>query len=211
MGAAEGDESRYLIPFGDHVLDVHTKVRHCGMHPPNQVLVAVDAMLVFGKHVAAKNVRSDEVVDSLRVMLVPNLLVQPKDEGLVLFSRHRFSSFPRQPLMSCSWNDTGCKYQSCQGADFRSYRRDSEQQGPVRDPFLKRSIIKVSIGGFMRSRSSCLSRAGPRSAPSSRPWLLRSPPRTQRSGSGHDPPVASRRLPRRAGAPPRPGGNGSCR
>src|SRR5215211_5339462 len=102
MGAAEGHECRYLIPFGDYVLDVHTKVRHCGMQPPNQVLVAVDAMLVFGKHVAGKDFRGDELVGGLWVMLVPYLFVQPKDEGLVLFSRHRFSSFPRQPIMSCS-------------------------------------------------------------------------------------------------------------
>jgi len=49
-----------------------------------------------------KNVLGDELVGGLGVVLVPNLLVQPADEGLVLFNRHDFSSFPRQPLMSCS-------------------------------------------------------------------------------------------------------------
>src|ERR687890_471869 len=86
MGAAEGHESRYLIPFGDYVLDIHTKVRHCGMQPPNQVLVAVDAMLVVRKHVAGKNVRGDELVGGLWVVLIPNLFVQAADEGFVLLT-----------------------------------------------------------------------------------------------------------------------------
>jgi hypothetical protein len=58
------------------------------MQPPNQVLVAIDAMLVFRKHVAGKNVRGDELVGGLCVVLVPNLFVQAVDEGFVLLSGH---------------------------------------------------------------------------------------------------------------------------
>src|SRR5215212_9607011 len=58
MGAAEGHESRYLIPFGDYVIGIVAEVRDGGVHPPDQVLVPVDAMLVFGNHVAGENVRA---------------------------------------------------------------------------------------------------------------------------------------------------------
>ena len=85
MGAAEGHESRYLIPFCDYVLGVVTEVRDGGVHPPDQVLVAVDAVLVFGNHVAGEYVRCHELVGGLRVVLVPNLFVQAADDGLVLF------------------------------------------------------------------------------------------------------------------------------
>ena len=52
------------------------------------MLVPLDAMLIFGKHVAGKNVRGDELVGGLRVVLVPNLFVQAADEGFVLLSGH---------------------------------------------------------------------------------------------------------------------------
>src|ERR671932_1495574 len=109
MGAADGHESRYLISFGDYILDVVTEVRHGGVQPPDQVLVPLDAMLVFGNHVAVKDVRCHELVGDLWVVLIPNLLVQPADDILVLFGGHSFSFFPRQPLMSCSYSDNGCQ------------------------------------------------------------------------------------------------------
>src|SRR5829696_7966449 len=89
MGATEGNESRYLIPFGDYLLGGVTEVRDGGVHAPYHVLVPVDAMLVFGNHVAGENVRCHELLGSLWVVLVPNLFVQPADNGLVLFG-HRF-------------------------------------------------------------------------------------------------------------------------
>src|SRR5215211_4344896 len=102
MSAAKGHESRHFIPFGDYVLNIGTKVRDGGVQPPDQVLVPVEAMLVFGKHVAGENVWCYELVGGLWVMLVPNLFVQAADDGLVLFGGHSFSSFPRQPLISRS-------------------------------------------------------------------------------------------------------------
>ena len=89
MGAAEGHEGRHLLPFGDYGLGVETEVREGGVQSPDQVLVPVDAVLVFWHHVAGENVRCYEHVGGLWVVLVPYLLVQLADEGLILF-RHSF-------------------------------------------------------------------------------------------------------------------------
>jgi hypothetical protein len=71
MGADEGHESRYLIPFDDYVLGLVTEVRDSGVHLPDQVLVPVHAVLVFGNHVMDENVRCHELVGDLWIVLVP--------------------------------------------------------------------------------------------------------------------------------------------
>ena len=45
--------------------------------------------------------------------------LQGKREGKEKDRDFSQPSFPSQPLMSCSCNGTGRKYQSCQGAGFR--------------------------------------------------------------------------------------------
>src|SRR4028119_468198 len=108
MGAAEGHDIRHLVPFADYVLYVVTEVREGGVHPSDQVLVPVDAMLVFNNHVAGENIRCHELVGGFWVVLIPNLFVQPADNGLVLFG-HRFllpQPTPHDLLLEWRWPQT---------------------------------------------------------------------------------------------------------
>src|SRR4028119_807021 len=116
MGAAEDHDIRHLVPFSDYVLYVVTEVREGGVHPPDQVLVPVDAMLVS---ITMSRVKTSGATNSSAASGLCWFQTSSYNRRMTaLFSSAIDSSFPSQPLMICSYSDDGRKHQSCQAGGF---------------------------------------------------------------------------------------------
>lgn len=75
--------SRHHIPFGDDVLDSVMHVGDDGEHPPVDVPELLDAAVVFGNGAMVENVRRHELMEDVLIILVVDLLYQPRDDSFL--------------------------------------------------------------------------------------------------------------------------------
>jgi hypothetical protein len=93
VGGGARAAHRYSVPVRGGALDLETVVGEDGEQPFHYVLVPA-ALVLGGVGGVVEVLGGDELVDSVEVMPVPNLLDVPAHHGLVVFRRHAFLPLP---------------------------------------------------------------------------------------------------------------------
>ena len=121
VGAGARPAGRYLIPISYLILNLYVEIGEGRAIRAYVLLEPFGALNILGHgRVVVYVVWSDVLVCYVEVPVIEHLFNHVAGKRLILFCRrHRVYSFPKQPLMSCSYCDNSHKHQSCQGAGFR--------------------------------------------------------------------------------------------
>src|SRR5829696_9241693 len=88
VGTAHGESGRYLVPFGDHLLDGEAAVGEGGAAHHEEVFVALEVHRVGAAGEVEAEVGGEDLVPDGEVVRAQEFLEEPSDGSLVLLYRH---------------------------------------------------------------------------------------------------------------------------